>query len=66
MPDSVFYSVETEVNIYSLVWICKKQHLEPCTEQLIGSRLRKVYDEPVYYHPVYLTYAQSTSCKILG
>ena len=38
----------------------KKQQLEPCMEQLIGSRLRKVYDRAVCCHPVYLTYMLST------
>ena len=40
----------------------KKQQLEPCMEQLTGSVLRKQYNKAVYYHPVYLTYMQSTSC----
>ena len=44
----------------------KKQPLEPCMEQLTGSGLRKEYDKAVYYHLVYLTYAQSMSCEILG
>ena len=43
----------------------KKQQLEPCMEQLTGSGLRKEY-KAVYYHPVYLTYTQSTSCEMLG
>ena len=44
----------------------KKQHLEPCMEQLTGSGLRKEYDKAVYCHPVYLIYTQSTSRKMLG
>ena len=39
----------------------KKQHLEPCMEQLIGSRLKKEYDRAVCGHPVCLTYMLSTS-----
>ena len=35
-------------------------------EQLIGSRLRKEYVKAVYYHPVYLTYMQRTSCEMPG
>ena len=31
-----------------------------------GSRLGKEYIKAVYYHPAYLTYMQSTSCKIPG
>ena len=41
----------------------KKQQLEPDMEQWICSKLRK---EAVYCHPVYLTYMQNTSCKMLG
>ena len=44
----------------------KKQPLEPCMGQLIGSGLRQVYDKAVYCHPVYLTYTKSTSCEMLG
>ena len=43
----------------------KKQHLEPDTEQLTGSKLGKEYDKAVYCHLVYLIYMQSTSCEIL-
>ena len=39
----------------------KKRQLEPCMEQLIGSRLRKEYDRAVCCHPVCLTYTLSTS-----
>ena len=35
-------------------------------EQLTGSKLRKEYDKAVYCHPDYLTFIQSTSCKLLG
>ena len=35
--------------------------LEPCMEQLIGSRLRKEYNRAVCSHPVCLTYMLSTS-----
>jgi len=38
----------------------KKQQLEPCMEQLIGSILIKEYDRDVCYHPVYFTYMLST------
>ena len=34
----------------------KKQQLEPCMEQLVGSGLREEYDRDVCCHPVYLTY----------
>ena len=44
----------------------KKQQLEPDTEQQTGSKLGKEYVKAVYCHPAYLTYMQSTSCKMLG
>ena len=44
----------------------KKQQLEPDMELLTGSKLRKEYDKAVYCHPAYLTYMQSTLCKMLG
>ena len=43
----------------------KKQQLEPYIEQMTGSKLGKEYDKAVYCYPVYLTYMQSTSCKML-
>ena len=43
----------------------KKQHLELDMEQA-GSKLGKEYMKVVYYHPDYLTYIQSTSCKMPG
>ena len=48
------------------MWV-KKQHLEPDMEQLSGSELGKECNKAaVYCHPAYLTYMQSTSCKMLG
>ena len=44
----------------------KKQQLELDFEQQIGSKLGKEYIKAVYYHLVYLTYVQSTSCEMLG
>ena len=44
----------------------KKQKLELDMEQQTGSKLGKEYIKVVYCHPAYLTYMQSTSCKILG
>ena len=44
----------------------KKQQLEPDMEQLTGSKLGKKYVKTVYCHPPYLTYMQSTSCKMLS
>ena len=42
------------------MWI-KKQQLEPCKEQLIGSGLRKEYDRALCCYPVYLSCILSTS-----
>ena len=44
----------------------KKQQLEPNMEPRTGSELGKEYVKAVYYHPAYLTYMQSTLCKMLG
>ena len=43
----------------------KKQQLELDMEHQIGSKLGKEYVKAVYCHPDYLTYMQSTSCKML-
>ena len=42
----------------------KKQQLESDMEQWTGSKLGKESVKAMYCHPVYLTYMQSTSCKI--
>ena len=42
----------------------KKQQLELNMEQWTGSKLGKEYIKAVYFHPAYLTYMQSTSCKM--
>ena len=47
------------------MWV-KKQELEPCMEQLIGSGLRKECDRAVCCHPVCLTYMLSTSWEMPG
>ena len=44
----------------------KKQQLELDMEQWTGSKQGKEYVKAVYCHLAYLTYMQSTSCKILG
>ena len=44
----------------------KKQQLELDMEQQTGSKWGKEYVKAVYCHPVYLTYMQRTSCKMLG
>ena len=42
----------------------KKQQLEPCTEQLIGSGLRKEYNRAICCHPVSLTYMLNTAWEM--
>ena len=44
----------------------KKQQLEPDMEQWTGLKLGKEYIKAVYCHSAYLTYMQSTSCKMPG
>ena len=44
----------------------KKQQLELDMEQQTGSKQEKEYVKAVYCHPDYLTYMQSTPCKMLG
>ena len=44
----------------------KKQQLEPDIEQQTGSKSGKKYIKAVYCHLAYLTYMQSTSCKMPG
>ena len=44
----------------------KKQQLEPDMEQQTGSKLGKEYVKAVYCHLAYLTFMQSTSCKMPG
>ena len=43
----------------------RKQQLElDMEQQQIGSKLGKEYVKAIYCHPAYLTYMQSTSCKV--
>ena len=44
----------------------RKQQLETDMEQRTGSKLGKEYIKTVFCHPAYLTYRQSTSCKLPG
>ena len=44
----------------------KKQQLELDMEQWTGSKLGKERVKAVYCHPAYLTYMQSTACKMPG
>ena len=43
-----------------------QEETEPDMEQQTGSKLGKEYLKAVCCHPVYLTYIQCISCKILG
>ena len=42
----------------------KKQQLETDIKKQTGSELGKEYVKAVYCHPAYLTFMQSTSCKM--
>ena len=44
----------------------KKQELKPDMKQRTVSILGKEYVKAVYCHPAFLTYAESTSCEMLG
>ena len=44
----------------------QKQQLEPEMEQQTGSKSGKEYIKDVYCHPAYLTYMNSTWCKMQG
>ena len=44
----------------------QEAQLEPYMEQQTGSKLGKEYVKPVYCHPDFLTYVQSTSCEMPG
>ena len=44
----------------------KEQQLEPDMEQWTSSKLGKEYVKAVYCYSAYLTYMQTTSCKMLG
>ena len=44
----------------------KKQQLELDMEQQTGSKSGKEHVKAVYCHSAYLTYMQTTSCKMLG
>ena len=44
----------------------KKQQLEQDTEQRTGSKVEKEHVKAIYCHLTYLTYMQSTSCKMPG
>ena len=42
----------------------RKQRLELDMEKQTGSKQEKDYIKAIYCHPAYLTYMQSTSCKM--
>ena len=44
----------------------RKQQLEMDIEQQAGSKSGREYVKAVHYHPAYLTYMQSISCKTPG
>ena len=58
----------TWLSDFPLPWeICmqvKKRQLEPDMKQWTRSKLGQKYVKAVHHHPAYLTYMQSTSCKM--
>ena len=58
IPDHLTYFLR---NLYA-----GQEETEPDLKQQAGSKLGKKYIKAVYYHPAYLTYAQSTSCEMPG
>ena len=67
-------SQQTVENEYQTIWpasweICmqvKKQQLELDMEEQTGSKSGKEYIKAIFCHPAYLTYMQTTSCKMPG
>ena len=58
-PDHLTYLLKISMQV-------KKQQSELDMEQQTGSKLGKEYIKTIYCHPPYLTYMQSTSCRMLG
>ena len=48
------------------LYAAQEATVEVNMEQQTGSKYGKEYVKAVYFHPAYLTYMQSTSCKIPG
>ena len=59
------YQTILPVSWETCMWV-NKQQLEPCMEQLIGSRSRKEYNRAVCCHLVYLIYMLSTTWEMPG
>ena len=55
-------NVQTTIQLLSF----PMRQLEPDIKQLTGSKFGKEYDKAVYCHSAYLTFMQSTSCKMPG
>ena len=60
------WEYQTTLPVLRNLMQAKKQQLELDMEQQTGSKLGKDYIKAVYCHPAYLTYMQSTSCKMSG
>ena len=58
IPDHLTYFLR---NLYA-----GQEATELYTEQLTGLKLGKEYIKTIYYHPIYLTYMQRTSCEMPG
>ena len=61
------WEYQTTLSVFSETCVrVKKQQLESEMEQQTSSKPGKEYIKAVYCHLAYLTYMQSTSCKMLG
>ena len=61
------YQITLPVSWEISIQVKKQQkHVPTDMEQWTGSKLVKEFVKPIYCHAVYLTYMQSTSCKMLG
>ena len=60
------YSRFTLLQYFTTVLEYSRNRLELDMEQQTGSKLGKEYVKAVYCHLAYLTYMQSTSCKMPG
>ena len=59
--------IQTTLNAsWEICMQVKKQQLELDMEQRTAFKLGKECDKALYFHPVYLTYMQSTSCEMPG
>ena len=54
------------ISILRNLYACQEITARTDKEKQTGSKLVKEYVKAIYYHPAYLTYMPSTSCKMSG